>query len=90
MKTDFTLNVRAFPVKVFDHRSNSERVETVVLTKEHLQASQIVGQSSKELIQRLCAREGFSVLGIGTPEKKSISLNLDELFNLYNRSLSRK
>ena len=84
MITAITIQVRAFPVKVLD--SGVERSELVVLTKEQLQACQIVGQSSKELIHRLCERSGFFVLEIGTPEKREISMNLEELYMLHKRT----
>lgn len=89
MKTAFSIQVRAFPVKVHDHHTGAERSELVVLTKEQLQACQIVGQSSKELIQRICERSGLSVLDIGTPEKREISMNLEELYMLHKRTNHR-
>lgn len=89
MTTATSLHVRAFPVKVRDNSTGTERSELVVLTKEHLQACQIVGQSCKELIHRLCERSGLSVLDIGTPEKREISINLEELYKLHKRTSHR-
>jgi len=89
MTTATSLHVRAFPVKVRDNSTGAERSELVVLTKEQLQACQIVGQSCKELIHRLCERSGFSVLDIGTPEKREISMNLEELYKLHKRTSHR-
>lgn len=86
MTTATSLHVRAFSVKVRDNSTGAERSELVVLTKEQLQACQIVGQSCKELIRRLCERSGFSVLDIGTPEKREISMNLEELYKLHKRT----
>lgn len=86
MTTATSLHVRAFPVKVRDNSTGAERSELVVLTKEQLQACQIVGQSCKELIHRLCERSGLSVLDIGTPEKREISMNLEELYKLHKRT----
>lgn len=83
MKTKITLQVRAFPVRVHDHNISAEREDTVVLDKQQLQAAQIVGQSSKELIQRLYEREGCTVLEIGKAEKREISLNLEELYQAH-------
>lgn len=83
MKTKITLQVRAFPVRVYDHNTGAEREDTIVLDKQQLQAAQIVGQSSKELIQRLYEREGCTVLGIGKAEKREISLNLEELYRAH-------
>lgn len=49
------------------------------VTKKQLQAAQIVGQSSTELIERLCDRQGYSVLEIGKPFKVSVTVDLDKL-----------
>lgn len=49
------------------------------MTKKQLQAAQIVGQSSTELIERLCDRQGYSVLEIGKPFKVSVTVDLDKL-----------
>jgi len=43
-----------------------------------------VGQSSKELIERLYEREGCEVLHIGKAEKREITLNLGEVFRLHS------
>ncbi len=50
------------------------------LTKEQLRAAGIVEQSSKELIHRICNREGYTVLNIGKPERKTLEVNLNELW----------
>lgn len=83
MQTTLTINVRAFPVKIYDHSAGAEREDTIVLTKEQLQAAQLVGQSSKELIQRLYDRAGCTVLETGKAVKREITMNLEELYKLY-------
>jgi hypothetical protein len=83
MITNVTLQIRAFPVLISDGRSKEARWETVVLTKEQLQAAQLVGQSSKELIYRICNRQGYNVGEIGTPTKREITLNLEELYQFH-------
>ena len=47
----------------------------------------MVGQSSKELIRRIYNRQGFRVLEIGTPERRSIDLNLDELWKQHDKAV---
>lgn len=84
MKTEWNIQARAFPITVHDHSTGQEREDQIVLTKEQLQAAQIVGQSSKELITRLCERAGLTVLEIGKPEKREISLNMEELFKFHS------
>ena len=81
MKNRITVEVRRFPVLVVKNDNHEPYAKHIVLTKEQLQAAQIVGQSSKELIYRLCERQGYKVLEIGKPVKKSISIDLDALWD---------
>lgn len=83
MKNEMTIHLRVFPVLVHDHRTGAEEAITVPVTKQQLQAAQIVGQSSNELIERLCERQGYTVLEIGTPEKGAVTL---DLYDLVRRS----
>lgn len=86
MKTTFIIQARRFPVRIHDRSTGAERDDSIILTKEHLQAAQLVGQSSKELIHRLYERDGCAVLEIGKPERREISLNLEELYQLHSRA----
>lgn len=79
MKNEITINLRVFPVVAHDHRTGADEAITVPVTKQQLQAAQIVGQSSTELIERLCDRQGYTVLEIGTPDKVTVTLDLGEL-----------
>lgn len=81
MKNEIILNLRQFPVLVYDSHKDIGTEETIVVTvaKNQLQAAQIVGQSSKELIERLCERQGYTVLEIGKPSKVAVTVDLDKL-----------
>lgn len=79
MKTELSIHLRAFRVRVSDP-NHAERDELIVLDKQQLQAAQLVGQSSKELICRVCEKAGVSVLEIGKAEKHTIVLDLEELY----------
>lgn len=79
MKSEIVLNLRQFPVLVHDHRTSQEEAVTVTITKDQLRAAQIVGQSSKELIERLCDRQGYTVIEIGKPDKLTVTVDLDKL-----------
>lgn len=79
MKNEIILNLRQFPVTAYDNRDGQERRITVTVAKNQLQAAQIVGQSSKELIERLCERQGYTVLEIGKPSKVAVTVDLDKL-----------
>lgn len=83
MKNKITITVRNFPVLAHDHRTGKEEAITVPVTKEQLRAAQLVGQSSKELIERLCEKQGYSVIEIGIPDKLSMNIDLEELVKQY-------
>lgn len=87
MNTYSTIEARRFPVTIWDVRTNDVRREHIVLDKAQLQACGMVGQSSKELIQRIYNRQGFRVLEIGKPERRSIELNLEELWRLHQKAV---
>ena len=78
MHTGLNIHLRAFRVRVSDP-THGERDEVIVLDKSQLQAAQLVGQSSKELICRICEKAGLSVLEIGKADKHTVTLNLEEL-----------
>lgn len=79
MKNELVLNLRQFPVAAHDHRTGQEKAITVTVTKDQLRAAQLVGQSSKELIERLCDRQGYTVIKIGKPSKVAVTVDLDKL-----------
>ena len=65
-----------------DERTGEIIQSSIILDKQRLQAAQLVGQSSKELIQRLYNRKGYRVLDISTPERRSLNLSLEDLWDL--------
>lgn len=79
MTNQINLTLRQFPVLAHDHRTGKEVSITVPVTKEQLRAAQLVGQSSTELIERLCERQGYTVIEIGTPDKVTVTVDLDKL-----------
>ena len=81
MKTNISIEARRFPVTLRDERTG-EIIQSSILDKQRLQAAQLVGQSSKELIHRFYNRQGFRLLEIGTPERRSLNLSLEDLWDL--------
>lgn len=79
MKNQVNLTLRQFPVLAHDHRTGKEEAIIVTMSKEQLRAAGIVGQSSTELIERLCDRQGYTVIEIGTPDKLTVTVDLDKL-----------
>lgn len=80
MKTTFELTIRAFPVKIEDERTGEVQNDVIVLDKQRLQAAQMIGQSSTEIIERIYHRQGYRVLDIGKPDKVTLDL---KLYNIY-------
>ena len=83
MKNEIILNLRQFPVIAHDHRTGTEETIVVTVTKHQLQAAQIVGQSSTELIEHLCDRQGYTVFEIGKPDKVAVTVDLDKLMEQH-------
>lgn len=79
MTNQINLTLRQFPVVAHDHRTGKEEAITVTVTRDQLRATGVVGQSSKELIERLCERQGYTVIEIGTPDKVTVTVDLDKL-----------
>lgn len=76
-----TIEARRFPVTLRDERTGIILQESIILDKQRLQAAQLVGQSSKELIQRFYNRQGFRVLEINTPERRTLTMSLADLWD---------
>ena len=72
MRTTATIYTRRFPVTIRDGRTGAEMQDYITLDKAQLQAAQLVGMSSKELIYSIYNRRGFRVLDIGKAEKGRI------------------
>ena len=79
MRNIIEIQVRSFPVLAHNHRTGREEKLTVPVTKEQLRAAQLVGQSSTELVERLCDRQGYTVIEIGQPAKVAVTVDLDKL-----------
>ena len=81
MRTYQDINLRRFTVQIKDNRTGEIRQDAIVLSKQQLQAAQLCGQSSKELIQRYYSREGYTIVDVlGKPEKRTIPLDLEGVF----------
>ena len=76
MKNEIIIQARTFPVTVRDQRTGEQREDLLTLDKRQLQAAQLVGQSSNELIFRIYNRQGFYVLNIGKPIKREVRVDL--------------
>ena len=75
MKNEITIQVRTYPVTIRDQRTGDQREDLLPLDKRQLQAAQLVGQSSNELIYRIYNRQGFRVLNIGKLIKREVRVD---------------
>lgn len=76
----FGLHLRRFHVDVRNPETGETFTNCAVVEKSQLQAAQLVGQSSLELITRAYAGKGYEVVRIGRADKLTVSLNLDKLW----------
>lgn len=83
MKTNYTIQTRAFAVQIKDLRTGEEKADMIVLDLETLHMAQQMGESSHELIHRAYNRQGYKVLDIGKAIKRTISLDLKELYKAH-------
>ena len=81
IKPEITINLRRFRVALRSLENGKEVTVFFTLDKSQLQAAQIVGQGSKELIERFAARNGYELLNVmGKPDKLTVTIPLDELW----------
>lgn len=81
MKTEFKIQTRAYPVKLKDARNGGERLsDTIVLTKDQLQAGGLIGMTDEDIIYRIYNRQGYRVMEIGNPLKVEFTVDLEEMY----------
>ena len=83
MKTNYTIQTRAFAVQIKDLRTGEEKADMIVLDLETLHMAQQMGESSHEVILRAYNRQGYKVLDIGKAVKRTINLDLKELYKAH-------
>ena len=87
-KPEITINLRRFRAALKSTESGEEAIVFLTLDKTQLQAAQLCGQSSKELIERFAARNGYELLdaicGLQlTPETQKAAWENEEFYR-YN------
>lgn len=80
MKTEVKIQIRAYPVKLKDHRTGETSSDMIVLSKEMLQAAGLIGMTDEDLIYRTYNRQGYKVLEIGVVQKHEIIIDLYQLY----------
>ena len=80
-KPEITIHLRRFRAALRNQGTGEEVAVFITLDKSKLQAAQTIGESSKELIQRYAARNGYDLLYIiDKPDKLTVTIPLDELW----------
>ncbi len=79
MKTTQTIQLRIFGVRIRDERTGEVRKDKITFTKQQLQAAQVVGEGSINLIRKAYNRAGYRVLDTIWAEKREVVLDLEEL-----------
>lgn len=78
---NYEIHLLRFYVRVWDSKTESNTEIPITLTKEQLRAAGLIGLSSKEVIARICERLGLQVLEIGKAARRTVSIDLDELWD---------
>ncbi len=77
MKTTVDIQVRDYLVEIRDEREGKTFPDHIVLDKPRLQAAALVGLTDKDLIYQLYNRQGYRVLNICPPTKRTLTVALD-------------
>lgn len=80
MKTEITITARVYRVEIRDNRTGEKSADTIVLDKARLQAGGLLGLSDEDIIRRIYNRQGFYVREIAAPVKRSVTVDLAQLF----------
>lgn len=80
MKTEFTIQARCFPVKIRDQRTGEQRADMIVLDKQQLKVAESMGLKPEDLIYHRYNEQGYKVLEVSKAIKRTIVLDLKELY----------
>ena len=80
MKTEIEITARIYRVEIRDNRTGENSTDTIALDKARLQAGGLLGLSDEEIIRRTYNRAGFHVREIAAPVKRTVTVDLAQLF----------
>lgn len=83
MKTVCTMHLRAFPVEIKDNRTGEKSVDTIVIDRDLLEKGQSINMNYEQIVCRLYNREGYHVISVGRPTRKTVDVDLLTLFTDY-------
>ena len=87
MKTNYAIQTRAFPVLIKDLRTGAELTDMIVFEKQQLKSVEALGLTPDDLIYRHFNPLGFRVLDIGKAVKRTITMDLTELYKLHDKAV---
>lgn len=76
MKTEITVHVRAYTVRIKDERTGEKLEDTIVLERGMFRAGGRIGLNDTEILNRIYNRRGFRVSEICNVVKASIPMDL--------------
>lgn len=80
MLNKIELHLREYPVTLRDERTGEVFKMGVIIEKGTLEAAGRVGLSDRDLIHQHCNKRGFWVLEIFKPKKKTVTINLADVY----------
>ena len=83
MTTNYIIQARCFPVKIRDLRTGEEHADMIVLDKQQLKVVETLGLTPDDLIYRRYNEQGYKVLDIGKARKRTITVDLKELYKAH-------
>ena len=83
MNTKYSIQTRAFPVQIKDMRTGEQKADMIVLDKQQLQVAETMGLTPDDLIYHRYNEQGYKVLEISKAIKRTITLDLKELYKAH-------
>lgn len=75
------LHLLRFYARVWDPETETNCEEPITVTKEQLRAAGLIGLSSKDIIARCCKLRGLELLDTGKAKRRTITFNLNALWD---------
>lgn len=76
MTSFIELRLLLFPVELLDLRTGREAEDTIVMTEDQIDAAEILGFTTRDLIYEIYRRADAKVMRVGTPIKRKHRVSL--------------
>lgn len=81
MINESVIHLRCYEVTILDMRTNETKTDSIIIDKQALQAAQIIGLSSDNVIKKYYSKKGYRVIKTGVPVKKSVTVDFKSMIN---------